>query len=186
MRNIFVVLFAFILASCGSNTSPENGDQYPFQEQTWRVDSGEHGTYIGVNGTVKKKMKADSAGIDTIRISSPLKYGLEIQEGFMEGLYAFQFIDSTVTQSNAFADSIGFPRPDSLFGHRYQGMHISYEENYSTIELNYPFECGKDYKPENFAYINYKSRKDTTKIVRVYTINVRGALETINHIVCEN
>lgn len=188
---IFALFVTALIASCSSSTGPD-GDvptaEYPFINQTFKVVSGEEAEWQGVSGMQKvissgffMADSSDSTETDTTFINQPDKYGLEVTESFGDSLYQFKFIDSTITRSNV--DPEVNPEPDSLFGHGYQAMESYFAPNYSEIKLRYPFSCDSTYNPVKYAHINY-TKEDS--LVRVYAINVEGALPTISHIMCEN
>lgn len=180
MKKLFVVLFfVSFIAACNNGAGPEK-QQYPFTNQTWRVNSGEQADWIG---TGHMKAKASSSGVDTTIINNPIKYGLEIQQHPHDStIFAIQFIDSTFNNRNA----PEYSYIDSLFGQKLQTVHTSFYDNYIVNEIRYPFECGADPVPIDTLDIVYAPYGNPQDTLQYYRIVITGALATVNHIICEN
>lgn len=187
--NLFVnIVFIGILViafACSTSTDPEDGDLYPFNVQTWKVNSGEQADWIGSSSTKKEsvsKFKSDSSEVDTTLIFEPEKYGLEITESFEDTLFNIQFIDSTYWAGK----EAEYAYMDSLFGQGNVTVGGSYYDEYLETRITYPFQCGIEEIPQDtldLVYAPYQAPEDT---VEYYRIHVAGAWETVNHIICES
>lgn len=188
MRSFLTALLTvFVIAGCGSSTGDDGTTEYPFNEQTWKVNSGEQADWMGSSSTAKGKVfsiASDSSA--TTIINKPNKYGLEIVEGYKDSLYEIRFIDSTITQSNLDSLDIGPARADTLFGFARNGGGREWPGDHPRLYNEYPFECDGDYTEEDSLSIHYLSGSNREDTVRTYTLPIQGALETVDHIVCES
>lgn len=192
MKKLIVALFVVgLMAACKSSTGPGDTEtQYPFTEQTWQVESGENATWIGSSGMQKAVSSwqlaadsTDSTGVDTTLIDSPEKYGLEIHQ--IEGdstAFAIQFIDSTYNNKNSFP----YTYPDTLWGNYIRTVHATPSDDFVEVDFIYPFECQTAKNPVdtlNIVLAPYQAPQDT---IEFYQVAISGALETVNHIICES
>ncbi len=185
MKKLLTLSIIALLTACSSSTDP-NGSQYPFNNQTWKVQSADLADWIGVQGAanVAYKAAADSLTGDTLYIESPDLQDLKMYESqaVLNKGFVIEFADLDLKPEDSFLISA-----DTLFGNadlQTSRAHLRDSDSAFVREMHYNFDCSVSYTSSDTLWVVLGSgNNDTT---RVYAIKVAGALESVDHIVCLN
>lgn len=188
------IIALILVVGCGVNDAEqeEYEEGYPFQIETWQVESPVAAKWTGKQATQSKvsySMSSTEMG-DTLFIDSPEGHNIRVispLEGPDKDQFQINYTDSTLTpdffeQNNADRHDMEIKVTiDQLEEEIWTRRH----DNESTSLLkSFRYDCEESYDFEDSQMIEYTIPDKDGEPLKVVQIAIDGIIPTVDHIVC--
>ena len=180
MKRIFIYLLLLplaILACKDSSTGIEEPEEIIFG--TWKIVSETEADWIG------QKAKSASLTSDSLYITTPEQFSLDILDKNYEGHFTMTFVDSTETRASEIShDKIVFEFPNNTGQELSYGGHSLTTGDFGvSVGMNLEYNCQEQLTTDRIIHIKTFTEQDS--LLRFYEISVDGLNSTLKFMLCD-